>query len=208
MPRAGATPMLVSLLRNICGACFTLVAALPGCALLERAEPPIFTQGEGATLIPDVPWVFSSEAAVEAMLDLARARAGDVVYDLGCGDGRIVIEAARRGARGVGIDIDPYPIGLARVYAQRAGVEERVRFIRGDMFQADLREATVVTLFLSPEVNQRLLPKLLAELAPGTRVVSHKFHMGEAWAPERTVRAGDATLYLWTVPADKRGLQR
>jgi len=165
----------------------------------------MFTGGDSPTLIPDVPFVVSAEPVVEAMLDLAGVRAGDVLYDLGCGDGRIVIAAARRGARATGIDIDPMPLYFARANARRAGagVEGRVRFVRGDFFQADLKDATVVTLYLSPEVNQRLLPKLLAELAPGSRVVSHKFHMGDAWKPDRSVRSGDATIHLWIVPADE-----
>lgn len=183
-----------------------LAGALGGCALLEHAEPYVSTGGEGPTLIPDVPFVVSAEPVVGAMLDLAAVRAGDVVYDLGCGDGRIVIAAAARGARATGIDIDPLPLNFARTNARRAGaeVESRVRFMRGDFFQADLRDATVVTLYLSPEVNQRLRPKLLGELAPGSRIVSHKFDMGDAWKPDRSVRAGDAMIYLWIVPAGKR----
>ena len=184
-----------------------LVTALAGCALLEHAEPYISTTGESPTLIPDVPFVVSAEPVVEAMLDLAGVRAGDVLYDLGCGDGRIVIAAARRGARATGIDIDPMPLIFARRNARRSGVdvERRVRFVRGDFSQADLRDATVVTLYLSPEVNQRLLPKLLAELAPGSRIVSHKFDMGDAWKPDRSVSADDATIHLWIVPAPKPG---
>ena len=187
-----------------------LAGALGACELLEQAEPTISTGGEGPTLIPDVPFVVSAEPVVGAMLDLAGVGAGDVLYDLGCGDGRIVIAAAVRGARATGIDIDPLPINFARTNARRAGadVQSRVRFVRGDFFQADLRDATVVTLYLSPEVNQRLLPKLLGELAPGARIVSHKFHMGDAWKPDRSVRSGDATIYLWIVPADKRELTR
>ena len=177
-----------------------------GCALLEHAEPFISTGGEGPTLIPDVPFVVSAEPVVVAMLDLAGVGAGDVLYDLGCGDGRIVVAAAKRGARATGIDIDPSPLIFARANARRAGadVEARVRFVRGNFFEANLRDATVVTLYLSPEVNQRLLPMLLDELAPGSRIVSHKFHMGDAWKPDRSLRSGDATIYLWIVPADRR----
>ena len=189
-------------------AVLALAGALGGCALFEHAEPYISTGGESPTLIPDVPFVVSAEPVVEAMLDLAGVRAGDVLYDLGCGDGRIVVAAAMRGARATGIDIDPMPLNFARANARRAGVEGRARFMRGDFFEADLRDASVVTLYLSPEVNLRLLPKLLDELAPGSRIVSHKFHMGDAWKPERSVRSGDATVYLWIVPADKRGLAR
>lgn len=189
------------------GLALVLALGFPGCALLDHAEPTVITGGDSPTLIPDVPFVVSAEPVVEAMLDLAGVRAGDMLYDLGCGDGRIVLGAARRGARATGIDIDPIPLNFARVYARSAGpeVESRVRFLRDDFFKIDLREATVVTLYLSPEVNQRLLPKLLAELAPGARIVSHKFHMGEAWKPDRSVRLGDDAIYLWIVPARKPG---
>jgi len=150
----------------------------------------------------DVPYVPTSQAVVEEMLKLAGVTAKDVVYDLGCGDGRIVIAAARQhGARGVGIDIDPERISEAKYIANRVGVTDRVTFKVGDLFEADIGEATVVTLYLLPEVNRRLKPKLLRELAPGTRVVSHDFTMGRDWPPEKTVRLGRDTIYLWTVPA-------
>jgi cyclopropane fatty-acyl-phospholipid synthase-like methyltransferase len=127
-----------------------------------------------------------------------------VVYDLGCGDGRIVIAAAKEfGARGVGIEIDPAPLRMALYRARRDGVEDRVRFVRGDLFEADIGEATVVTLFLFETLNRRLLPKLLRELAPGTRIVAHRYGFGDAWPPEKTVQAGASTLYLWTVPKRK-----
>lgn len=195
-PRAIATAAVIAL---------ALALGFPGCALLDQAEPTVITGGDSPTLIPDVPFVVSAEPVVEAMLDLAGVRAGDMLYDLGCGDGRIVLGAARRGARATGIDIDPFPLYFARAYARSAGaeVESRVRFVRDDFFKIDLREATVVTLYLSPEVNQRLLPKLLSELAPGARIVSHKFHMGEAWKPDSTVRLGGDAIYLWIVPARK-----
>jgi len=189
-------------------ACLALAGGLAGCALFEHAEPTIITGGDTPTLIPDVPFVVSHEPAVAAMLDLAAVGPRDVLYDLGCGDGRIVIGAAQRGARAVGIDIDPQPLYFARASARRAGVEDRVRFVRGDFFEADLREATVVALYLSPEVNRRLLPKLLAELAPGTRIVSQRFDMGEAWKPDRVDRSGDHPIYLWVVPADRRAPAR
>ena len=185
-------------------ALLAMAVALGACALPESAEPDGFTGGEAPTLIPDVPFVMSHEPVVAAMLDLAGVGPGDILYDLGCGEGRIVIAAAQRGARGVGIDIDRHPLYFAQRYARRAGVEERVRFVRGNFFNADLREATVVALYLSPEINLRLLPKLLAELAPGSRIVSNRFDMGNAWKPDREVRAGDHSVFLWVVPADKR----
>lgn len=178
-----------------------LLALLQGCAIFENSEPTIITAGEAPTLIPEVPFVVSPQEVVDAMLALAKVGKDDVVYDLGCGDGRIVVAAAARyGARGVGIDIDPLPLIQARANARRAGVTERVTFKRGDFFEADLRPATVVTLYLFTEVNRRLLPKLRSELAPGSRIVSHKFDMGEAWTPEQTVRVGDSVIHLWTVP--------
>src|SRR6516165_10784083 len=128
---------------------------------------------------PDVPYVPTTEEAVRAMLKLADVKKADIVYDLGCGDGRIVIAAAKTyGARGVGIDIDPDRIREAKANAKKAGVENLVRFEQNDLFQADFREATVVTLFLLRSVNLKLRPKLLQDLKPGTRVVSNTFDMG------------------------------
>jgi SAM-dependent methyltransferase len=153
----------------------------------------------------DVIWVATDLDVVAAMLDTAGVNSGDVVYDLGSGDGRIVIAAARRyGARGVGVDLDPALIAEARRNAARAGVTDRVTFLVQDLFQTDLRPATVVTLFLSPEVNLRLRPKLLGELRPGARVVSHHFDMGD-WRPERTVEVPQVPhprwIYLWRIPS-------
>ena len=156
---------------------------------------------------PDVPYLPTTEPAVLAMLKLAGVKSGDVVYDLGCGDGRIVVAAAKNfGARAVGIDINPDRIAEARANAKKAGVEDRVRFEEADLFAADIREATVVTLFLLSSVNQRLRPKLQAELQPGARVVSNTFDMGD-WKPDReaTVEGVEEKayfsrkLYLWTI---------
>lgn len=148
----------------------------------------------------DVPYVPTSPSVVDAMLKLAGVKSTDVVYDLGCGDGRIVIAAARDfGARGVGIDINPVRIAEARENAQKAGVASRVRFEEGDLFQADLREATVVTLYLLTSVNLKLRPKLLAELRPGTRIVSNTFDMGD-WKPDQEVNLDGRRILLWTVP--------
>jgi SAM-dependent methyltransferase len=156
---------------------------------------------------PDVPYVPTTEAAVTAMLKLADVKKTDVVYDLGCGDGRIVIAAAKNfGARGVGIDINPVRIGEAKENARKAAVENLVRFEENDLFAADIREASVVTLFLLPNVNLKLRPKLLQDLKPGTRVVSNTFDMGD-WKPDKQATVGDPaevtylshTLYLWIV---------
>lgn len=159
---------------------------------------------------PDVPYVPTTEPAVQEMLKLADVKKSDIVYDLGCGDGRIVIAAAKMfGAHGVGIDINPVRINEARENAKKAGVEKLVRFEENDLFNADIHEATVVTLFLLPNINLKLRPKLLADLKPGTRVVSNTFDMGE-WKPEKESTAGDPNdedsylshkFFLWTIPA-------
>jgi len=149
---------------------------------------------------PEVPFVPSSHEVVGQMLKLAEVKPGDVVYDLGCGDGRIVIAAAKDfGARSVGVDINPERIRESQENAEKAGVAGRVKFVEGDLFQADISKATVVTLYLLPDVNLRLRPKLLQDLKPGTRVVSHSFDMGD-WKPEKTVELNGRTLYRWIIP--------
>jgi SAM-dependent methyltransferase len=150
----------------------------------------------------DVIYVPTDDAVVAAMLKLADVRKNDVVYDLGCGDGRIVIAAARDfGARGVGIDLDPVRIAEARAAAVKAGVADRVTFIEGDIFDPTLKigDATVVTLFLLQRLNEQLRPRLQRELKPGTRVVSHAWTMGDRWPADTTVQAGDSVLYLWKI---------
>ena len=148
---------------------------------------------------PDVVFVPTPERVVAAMLELAKVGKDDVVYDLGCGDGRIVIAAAKRGVKkAVGVDIDPERIQEARANAKAAGVEDRVRFVEGDLFETPIDEATVVTLYLLPALNLRLRPKLLA-LKPGTRVVSHAFDMGD-WKPARQETVEGKDVFLWTVP--------
>jgi SAM-dependent methyltransferase len=156
----------------------------------------------------DVPYVPTTEEAVKAMLKLADVKKTDIVYDLGCGDGRIVIAAAKEyGAHGVGIDINPERIQEAQENAKKAGVENLVRFEENDLFDADIHEATVVTLFLLNSVNLKLRPKLLRDLKPGTRVVSNTFHMGD-WKPEKEQTLDDTgddiglshKFFLWIVP--------
>jgi len=156
------------------------------------------------TVRKDVPYVATSPEVVKAMLKMANVGKTDVVYDLGCGDGRIVVSAVKDfGAKsGVGVDIDPELIAKAKYKARRENITDKATFIEGDLFKTDLREATVVTLYLYPSVNLRLLPKLLDELKPGTRIVSHDFDMGE-WKPEKTEKVGGATIYFWTIPQDK-----
>ena len=154
-------------------------------------------------LARDVPFVPTPERVVDKMLELAKVGPEDVVYDLGSGDGRIVIAAAKkRGARGVGIDIDPERVREARDNARRAGVAERVEFREGDLFKAHISEASVVTIYLLSGVNLKLRPKLLAELKPGTRIVSHAFDMGD-WKPAATEKVGSSTVYYWVVPERK-----
>jgi SAM-dependent methyltransferase len=160
---------------------------------------------------PDVPYVPTTEEAVQAMLKLANVKKTDIVYDLGCGDGRIVIAAAKTfGARGVGIDINPERISEAKANAKTAGVENLVRFEENDVFEAEFREASVVTLFLLPKINLKLRPRLLEQLKPGTRVVSNTFDMGDWKADkEASVENGNDDyglsqhLYLWIVPERK-----
>jgi SAM-dependent methyltransferase len=158
---------------------------------------------------PDVPYEPSSARAIAAMLELAQPRASDVVYDLGCGDGRVVIEAVRRSAaRGVGVDLDPRLIRSARSNAARAGVSERVSFRTQDLFTTDVREATVVMLFLWPEINLRLLPKLLRELPVGARIVSNWHDMGN-FPPTRAITLEPGRkphrVYLWVVGSPPQG---
>jgi predicted RNA methylase len=150
---------------------------------------------------PDVYFATTQQAVALAMLRLAGTTTGDVVYDLGSGDGRIVILAAQRfGARGVGVEIDPPLVERSRQVAREAAVDDQVTFIEGDLFTADISAATVVTLFLSPGTNRALEQKLRTELKPGTRIVSHQFPIA-TWTPDKTVRAADGTdVYLWIVP--------
>ena len=149
---------------------------------------------------PDVPYVPTANNVVQAMLKLAGVKNTDVVYDLGCGDGRIVITAAREfGARGVCVDINPERIKEARENAQKAGVVDRVRFVEGDLYTVDIKDATVVMLYLLTSVNERLRPRLLAELKPGSRVVSNTFGMGD-WKPDKSEDIDGRKIMLWTVP--------
>jgi len=173
---------------------------------------------------PEVPYVPTPEQVVAAMLRMADVGQDDVLYDLGCGDGRIVITAAKElGCRGVGIDIDPARIQESRINASNAGVSDRVEFLRMDLFEADISQATVVTLYLLSKVNLRLRPKLFRELRPGTRIISHDFSMGE-WMPEKSTVIEEKvdyipfydtrfiddywnkhTVYFWIIPANVSG---
>jgi len=148
----------------------------------------------------DVPFLVTPPEIVDRMLRLARVGPPDIVYDLGSGDGRIPIAAAKRyGAVGVGVEIDAKLNRVAADQAKAAGVSDRVRFFTQDLFEADISAATVVTLFLLPRLNQDLIPKLRRELRPGTRIVSHQFDMGEQWPPDRSQDVNGLMIYLWTI---------
>lgn len=147
----------------------------------------------------DVPYVPTNQKVVDAMLELAQVDEDDILYDLGCGDGRIVVTAAKKyGTQGTGVDIDPQRISEANANAEKAQVTDKVKFIEGNLFDVDLSDASVVTLYLLPDVNLKLKPKLL-KLKPGTRIVSHAFDMGD-WKPEKTIRVNGSTIHYWVVP--------
>ena len=149
---------------------------------------------------PDIHYVPTRQAVANAMLELARVTPDDVVYDLGSGDGRIVVIAAQKfGARGVGVELDHQLVERSREIAREGGVADHVTFIEGDLFTTDISPATVVTLYLSTTVNMRLEPKLRRELKPGARIVSEQFRIG-AWPPDVTTRAENQPLFLWTIP--------
>jgi SAM-dependent methyltransferase len=173
-------------------------------SILLLAAASLFAQSRPALRPPDIHYEPSEPEIVTAMLKMANVTKNDVVYDLGCGDGRIVIAAAREfGARGVGIDIDPERIKESLENARKAGVTRRVRFRNEDLFTADIKDATVVMLYLWPWINLKLQPKLLNELRPGTRIISHYHDMGE-WKPEKQFEIKGHMIYSWTVPPKKK----
>ena len=167
--------------------------------LLFSATALVFAQDAPAL---DVPYVPTRQTVVDAMLKMADVKNGDVLYDLGCGDGRIVVTAAKQyGATGTGFDIDPERIAEANENAKSAGVSDKVTFVNANLFETDLSGASVITLYLLPDVNMKLRPKIMA-LKPGTRIVSHAFDMGD-WKPDKVDLVDGATIYLWTVPEKK-----
>ena len=180
----------------------SLVLAVVAAAVSLPAAQATSSQ-QTALRNPDVIWVPTRDPVVDGMLKMAGVTKNDVVYDLGCGDGKIVIAAAQQyGARGVGIDIDPRRIAEANANAEKAGVTDRVTFILGDLFDPNVKisDATVVTLYLLQRLNEKLKPRLQSELKPGTRVVSNTFHMGDDWPAERTQTIDSYTVYFWTIP--------
>ena len=172
-----------------------MIRTILACALLLFAQTPARPSRP-----PDIFFAATPQRIVTAMLQLAAVTSDDIVYDLGSGDGRVVILAAQRfGARGVGIEIDPQLVARSRQLAREAGVGDTVTFIEGDFYQADLSQATVVTMWLSPRINEELAPKLRRELQPGARIVSHQFRMGE-WMPDEQVTIDGEQVFLWKVP--------
>ena len=166
---------------------------------------PAIAQQAGTLRTPDVIFVPTPPEVVDAMLKLANVTAKDTVFDLGCGDGIIVATAAQKfGAQAVGIDIDPQRVKEANERVQKAGVTDKVKILNEDLFEANISPATVVTLYLLPSLNQKLIPKLNKDLKPGTRIVSQSFDMGDEYPPEKTVDVNGRMVYLWTVPMKKK----
>lgn len=179
-----------------------LVTAL---SLLLTVSANTFAETPVPSRSPDVIYVPTPPHVVDVMLQLAEISKRDLLYDLGSGDGRIVITAAKRyGARGIGIDIDAERIAESKANARREGVTGKVKFIQADLFETDLRPATAVTLYLLSSLNQRLRPKLFAELRPGTPVVSHDFDMGD-WQADQVIKVGNSTVFFWRIPAEVGG---
>jgi len=159
---------------------------------------------QSATRTPDVIFVPTPQEVVDTMLSLAKPGRGELVYDLGCGDGRIVVTAAKKfGSRGIGVDIDPQRIAEANANVRKENVGDLVKIVQDDLFQIDFKDANVVTLYLLPSLNLKLRPKLWKELKPGSRVVSHDFDMGD-WVPEQKVSVGSRTVYFWRITGKER----
>jgi predicted RNA methylase len=178
------------------------IFAIVSFALLSAATAVAQTV---ATPKLDVPFVPTPQPVVEKMLELAEVGRNDVLYDLGSGDGRLVITAARqRGATGIGIDLDPQRVAEAKANAKKAKVEDKVKFVVGDLFKADLSDATVVTLYLLNSINRQLRPQLWKQLKVGTRVVSHAFDMGDEWPPEKVEKVGGTSIYYWTITEENK----
>jgi precorrin-6B methylase 2 len=185
-------PILMRLHRAALTLALLVVAAI--------GTTPALAQQAGTLRQPDVIYVPTPQEVVDAMLKLANVTSKDVVYDLGCGDGRIPITAAKNfGARGIGIDIDPQRIKEANENLKTSGVGDKVKFMNADLFETNISEATVVTLYLLPSLNIKLMPKLQKELRPGTRIVSHSFDMGTDWPAEKTEEVNGRRIYYWTV---------
>jgi SAM-dependent methyltransferase len=197
-------PLLASLLATA-PAALAQHAVEPTPRLLVAQAQPAATPPEQPSRRPDIHYVPTPESLVEEMLQTAKVEKADLVYDLGCGDGRIVIMAAKKfGARGIGIDIDPVRVAEATENAKKAGVADRVKFLKQDLFQSDFKDGTVIALYLLTSLNEKLRPKLLAETKPGTRIVSHAFGMG-AWQPDASKTIENRNMFYWAVPANVSG---
>lgn len=181
--------------------CLGVLALSLGLAAAPAAAQAVAAPAQGTLRTPDVIYVPTRQTVVDAMLKVANVKAGDVLYDLGCGDGRIPVTAAKLGARAVCIDIDPKRIAEANENVKKNGVGDRVRVLNQDLFTTDISEASVVSLYLLPSLNLKLRPTLWKTLKPGTRIVSHDFDMGD-WKPEQTLNVDGATIYFWTITPD------
>jgi SAM-dependent methyltransferase len=178
----------------------TLLAAVTAAGLALSLVIPATAQAPPRLKL-DVVYVPTPQPVVDAMLELAQVKRSDVVYDLGSGDGRLVITAAKKyGASGVGIDLDPAMVKKARENAAAAGVATRVRFVTQNLYSVDLSRASVVTLYLLQSINERLRPRLVRQLKPGSRIVSHVFNMGPEWPPEKTLTVERSRIFLWSLP--------
>jgi SAM-dependent methyltransferase len=185
------------LLAGVAGVLPGLHFSVPSSGSLAHAQDSVF---DNKKIVPFVP---SPQVVVDKMVELAGVKKGDVVYDLGSGDGRIVIAAAKRGARAIGFEIDPELVGESRANIKKAGVQDLAEIRNQDILTVDLSPANVVTMYLLPDVNLKLKPNILNQLKPGSRVVSHSFDMGD-WKPDRVERIEGRTIYLWTITGKKR----
>jgi len=199
--------MVASLLRFGCAAVALIGMLMAGAAQAQGSAPAKSFEPVVGQAGKDVIWVPTPQAAVDLMLDLAKLTPQDYVIDLGSGDGRIVVTAARRGARGFGVDLNADMVRLASDWAKQEGVSDRAQFHVRDLFETDIAPASVLTMYLLPHLNVRLRPTILSVLKPGSRVVSHSFHMGE-WQPDAVRSVSGRTVHLWIVPAPSMGLWR
>ena len=195
VPTVRAVALALAILSTLLAGPAAAQTAATDRATCERTYKPERGQ-EGK----DVVWIPTPDEVVQRMLQMGEVTAADIVYDLGAGDGKIAIAAAKLGARAVGIEYNPDMARLAQCYVNAEGLGGRARIDRGDVFEADFREATVVTMYLLPDLNLKLIPKLLRDLKPGTRIVSHAFSMG-GWEPEQTAKVDGKSVYRWTIPA-------
>jgi len=185
--------------------CLSLFLAVTGLATFDSVALSLASRAAHAQDLESkkiVPFVPTPQEVVDKMIELAGVKTGDVVYDLGSGDGRIVITAAKKGARAVGFDVDGDLVKESRENIRKAGVQELAEIRQQDILTVDLSGASVVTMYLLPDVNLKLRPNVLSQMKPGSRVVSHAFDMGD-WKPDKTERVDGRTIYLWTVPAKK-----